>query len=122
RLSLSLSALAALRGRVVISAAAMERPLLRLSRSGSVLNLPASPGGGRMMRAIDAARGIVGENPTKPDIAALPSDAFGTVEFTEGRIVILNGDESDAVTSLSGRVTWPSLNRTARVAATGIWR
>lgn len=122
RLEVSLSALAALRGHVVISAVSMRRPLLRLTVAGSVLDLPASPGGGRMTRAVDAARAIVSANPTNPDLAALPSDAFGTVEFTEGRVAVINGNADDGITSLSGKIVWPAVNRAGRVTATGIWR
>jgi AsmA protein len=55
RLEVSLSALAALRGNVVMSGVSMYRPLLRLTTPGSVIDLPASPGGGRMVRAVEAA-------------------------------------------------------------------
>ncbi|RIK83940.1 MAG: AsmA family protein [Hyphomicrobiales bacterium] len=119
RLEVSLSPLAALRGNVVLSGMSMHRPLLRLSTSGSVLDLPASPGGGRMMRAVETARKVVADNPASPDAGALPDIAFGTVEFFDGRIVDAEGD---VVTSLRGRVVWPSLNRGARLVATGIWR
>ena len=119
RLEVSLSPLAALRGNVVLSGMSMHRPLLRLSTSSSVLDLPASPGGGRMMRAVEAARKVVADNPSSPDTGALPDIAFGTVEFFDGRIVDAEGD---VVTSLRGRLAWPSLNRGARLSATAIWR
>lgn len=119
RLEVTLSPLAALRGNVVLSGMSMHRPLLRLSTSGSVLDLPASPGGGRMMRAVEAARRVVAENPASPDAGALPDIAFGTVEFFDGRVADAGGD---IVTSLRGRIVWPSLNRNARLVATGIWR
>lgn len=122
RLEVSLSAVAALRGNVVMSAVAMHRPLLRLTVEGSVLDLPASPGGGRMVRAVDTAKAVVAANPTAPDTAALPSDAFGTVEFTEGRIAVINGNAEDGLTSLNGRIVWPAFNRGGRLTATGIWR
>lgn len=122
RLEVTLSPLPALSGRVVISSIAMHRPLLRLTVHSSVLDLPASPGGGRMMRAIETARSAVNSNPTSPDTSMLPSDSFGSVEFTEGRIVVVGEDASEGVTSLNGRVSWPSLNRTGSISATGIWR
>lgn len=122
RLEVSLSAVAALRGNVVMSAVAMHRPLMRLTVEGSVLDLPASPGGGRMVRAVDMAKALVTANPTAPNTAALPSDAFGTVEFTEGRIAVINGNAEDGITSLNGRIVWPAFNRGGRLTATGIWR
>lgn len=118
RLEVSLSLLAALRGDVVLSGMSMHRPLLRLAGSGSVLELPALPGGGRMMRAVEVARDVVAENPVSPDTSALPAIDFGTVEFFDGRIA---GADGDIVTSLRGQVAWPSLNRTARLSANGIW-
>lgn len=122
RLETSLSALAALRGEVVISAVSMHRPQLRLAKSEAGVELPASPGGGRMMRAIETARDVVAGNPVNPDRAALPPDAFGVVEFSDGRITVLGSEEGDAVTSLNGRLSWPALDRGARLNATGIWR
>ncbi|MEO3386439.1 AsmA-like C-terminal region-containing protein [Mesorhizobium sp. CAU 1741] len=122
RLEVSLSALAALSGNVVMSAVSMHRPLLRLTVEGSVLDLPASPGGGRMTRAVDMAKAVVANNPTAPDTAALPSDAFGTVEFTEGRVALINGNADDGLSSLNGRIVWPAFNRSGRISATGIWR
>lgn len=119
RLEVSLSPLAALRGHVVLSAMSMHRPLLRLSNSGSVLAMPASPGGGRMMRAVETARGVVADNPASPDTGALPDIEFGTVEFFDGRVA---DEDGDIVTSLRGRVVWPSLNRTVRLVANGVWR
>ena len=120
-LLVSMSALAALRGNVVLSSVSMQRPVLRLTRPGSVVDLPASPGGGRMVRAVDAARAIVGKNPASPDTSALPSDAFGTVVFTDGRGVSDDEDVS-ILSSVNGKIAWPSLNRAATLTATGIWR
>lgn len=121
-LRVSMSALAALRGHVVLSGVSMQRPVLRLTKPGSVVDLPASPGGGRMVQAVDAARSIVGTNPSNPDTSALPSDAFGTVEFTDGRVIAVLHDGAPIVSSLTGKITWPSLNRPASLTATGIWR
>lgn len=122
RLDVTLSLFAALRGNVSISSMAMHRPLLRLTVRGSVLDLPASPGGGRMTRAISSVRAIIGNDQALSDLSMLPSDDFGTVEFSEGRIALVNGDTSEGITSLNGRVVWPSLNRPGRLTATGIWR
>lgn len=122
RLDASLSALSALRGEVVISAITLHRPLLRLRRSDDTLELPASPGAGRMMQALRAADALVAENQSSADRSALPSDSFGSVEFIDGRISIQGLQEDEAVTALNGRLNWPALNRGARLNATGIWR
>lgn len=119
QVEVALSPLAALRGNIVFSGMSVHRPLLRLSVPGPVVDLPSSPGGGRMLRAVEAARAVVAENPAKPDTNALPDTPFGTVEFFDGRVADAEGD---LVTSLRGRIVWPSLNRSARVVATGIWR
>ncbi len=119
RLEIALSPVAALRGNIVFSGMTVHRPLLQLSVPGPVVDLPASPGGGRMIRAVDAAREVVARNPASPDAGALPDIAFGTVEFLDGRIADAGGD---VVSSMRGRIVWPSLNRSARVVATGIWR
>ncbi|WP_246666199.1 AsmA-like C-terminal region-containing protein [Aquamicrobium sp. LC103] len=124
RVDVELSALAALRGNVVFSSLSISQPLLRLTRPGSVIDLPASPGGGRMMHAVETARAVIANNPGSPDLGALPSNAFGTVEFKEGRIVLDRGrgGEQNLVTGLAGRISWPALNRQATLSASGIWR
>lgn len=119
RLEVSLSPVAALRGEVVLSGMSVYQPLIRLSATMGGIDLPASPGGGRMLRAVDAARKLVAENPASPDAGALPDIAFGAVEFFDGRIV---DKGADIVTGLRGRIAWPSLNRPARLVANGVWR
>ena len=118
RMEVSLSALAALRGNAVFSAVSLHRPLLRLDGDGA-FGLSPSRGGGRLSRAIVNARSAVAANSDK---AALPSDSFGTIDFFDGRITSADRGENDMVTSLSGRIAWPALNRPASLAASGIWR
>lgn len=122
RMEVSLSAVAALRGDIVFAGAVMHSPVLRLAHDGVRFELPGSPSGGRMSEAIAAARAIVATNPASPDRGALPSDIFGTVEFLDGRISFVGGDEGDVVSGLRGKIVWPSLNRGASLTATGIWR
>ena len=122
RVEVDLSALAALRGDGGFSAARLIRPTIRAEPGGSGLLLPAAPSGGRIARAIDAARAVVQAKPADPDLSRLPADEFGTVEFRDGRIVTLvNGAETDAVTSLTGQASWAALNAAATLTATGIW-
>lgn len=122
RVEIDLSALAALRGDVVFSATRLIRPTLRVDTAANGLLLPAAPTGGRIARAIDNARAVVQAAPTDPDISKLPADAFGMVEFRDGRIVTLvNGAETDVVTSLTGQASWPALNAGGTLSATGIW-
>lgn len=122
RVEIELSALAALIGNVVFSDVRLIRPTLRVVPTGPFY-LPVSPGGGRIARSVDAARTVVAANPASPDLGALPSDPFGEVEFSDGRIVIArNGEDVEIVTSLSGNVDWSSVNRAGKLSATGIWR
>lgn len=123
QVEIDLSAWAALRGDIKFSSMRLTRPLLRLARSGPVIDLPASPAGGRMVQAVETARALVAANPASPDLAGLPDHPFGQIEFSEGRVVAVDGEGThDVVTSLSGRLGWPALNRPANLAATGIWR
>lgn len=118
-----LSAWAALRGDIVFSAMRLTRPVLRLAQPGDLLDLPTSPGGGRMVHAIETTRTMIAANPAEPAIANLPSEPFGTIEFREGRINAVNGaGEESLVTSISGRIQWPALDRPASLNATAIWQ
>lgn len=120
---IELAALAALRGDIVFKEISLVRPLMRLSEPGQVLDMPPTPGGGTIYQAVESARIVVSDNPEQPDVAALPSDPFGTVEFSEGRIMRSGrAGDTEAVTSIGGRLTWPSVNRPATLSATGIWR
>ncbi len=122
RVEIELSAMAALVGNVVFSDVRLVRPTLRVVPVGPVY-LPTWPGGGRIARAVEAARAVVAADPTKPNLGRLPADPFGTIEFNDGRIVVAAGDEDrEVVTSLSGRVDWPSVNGAGKLNATGIWR
>lgn len=123
RVEIDLSAMAALRGDVVFSTARLVRPTLRVQRTEKGLLMPAAPSGGRIARSIEAARELVSAQPTAPDTGKLPSDSFGTVEFTGGRVVAVeDGKESEILTSLSGKANWGALNGSGQFSATGIWR
>ncbi|HEY4193357.1 MAG TPA: AsmA family protein [Mesorhizobium sp.] len=120
---IDLSAMAALRGDVVFSTARLIRPTLRLKPAEKGLLLPAIPSGGRFARSIDTARALVAADANNPDVSKLPADPFGTVEFTDGRVVALaGGKDTDVATGLNGRVNWAALNGGGQFSATGIWR
>jgi AsmA protein len=81
------------------------------------------PSGGRIARSIQLARAAVKANPASPDPAALATDPFGTIEFSDGRIVTMaGGKEAELITGIAGNVSWAALNRAASLSATGIWR
>jgi AsmA protein len=121
RVDVELSALSALAGHVVFSSARLVRPTLRVDADS--FYMPASPQSGRLLHSIETAQTIVARDPANPDVRALPGDAFGTVEFSDGRIVTAgaSGDE-ELASGIGGRLEWTTLDRSARLSATGIWR
>lgn len=122
RMELDLSAMAAIRGLVVFRDVDLIRPVFRvLSEDGRPV-LPDPPAGGQFARATDAARRIIAETPTQLDVAKLPAISFGTVTFTDGRIVVAEDDRlRDLATSITGRLDWPQLGSGGRLDASGIW-
>ena len=123
RVEIDLSAMAALRGDVVFSTARLIRPTLRVQRSEKGLFLPTMPSTGRIARAIETTRGLIAAEPTNPDISQLPADPFGTVEFSNGRVVTaIDGKDMEILTSLNGKASWAALNSAAQFSASGIWR
>ncbi|WP_315918904.1 AsmA family protein [Mesorhizobium sp. SP-1A] len=123
RVEIDLSALAALRGDVVFSTVRLIRPTIRTEPTAGGLLLPAIPTGGRIARAVDAARAVVQANPANPDTGKLPSDEFGSVEFRDGRVVTRVKDaDAEVITSLTGQASWSALNDAASLQASGIWR
>ena len=122
---LELSAIAALRGDVVISTAKLVRPILYVKPVGSNGYAPVTPKGGRIRQAIDGARAVVARYPSDPDTSELAAEAFGTPEFSDGQVMATGGTSSAAgaiVTGLGGAIEWSALNRKARLSAAGIWR
>lgn len=120
---IDLSAMAALRGDVVFSAARLIRPTLRVTRAEKGLFLPKMPSGGRIAWSIDTARGLLSAEPANPDTSKMPSDPFGSVEFKDGRVITTaEGKDIEILTSLNGKATWAALNSAGQFSATGIWR
>ncbi|TAN10366.1 MAG: AsmA family protein [Rhizobiaceae bacterium] len=122
QVDIDLSAVAALMGRAEFASARFIRPVIRVAPHG-LLYLPASPGGGRIVDAIQTASEAVSANPSKPDTSALPSHSLGTIEISDGRVVVANkGAERTVVDKLAGKIDWPALNSAASVSLTGKWR
>lgn len=123
RIQIDLSAIAAMRGEVAFTRGVLFAPVLRVGRTDGTLPLPAAPGGGRMMQAVASARALIDANPGAPDMGALPSDPLGAIEFIDGRVIHVGEEgEAEIVTGLTGRVNWPSLNRSGSLTARGNWR
>jgi AsmA protein len=123
RVVVELSAMTALRGAVAFTHMRFVRPVIRLAHPQSAERQPETPSGGRLHSALVTARRAVAADSTRPDLSQLPSDALGTVEFTDGRIMAMrDGAAVDVVSSLNGKLAWPALNRSLSVSASGIWR
>jgi AsmA protein len=120
RVEIELSALAALGGDIDFSSARFIRPTLRVEGGAPI---PAMPSTSRIARAVETAKSIVAENRAAPDTARLPADDFGTVEFSDGRIVDVSGAaETEIATGLSGKIGWETLNGRATATASGTLR
>ena len=123
RIEIDLSAIAALRGDIAFSDISVLRPVLRVRSSPDGMMLPAAPGGSRMVRAIDTARALVDANPAQPDVSLMPSDTFGTIEFADGRVLLVEVEgEREIISSITGRAAWPALNRSGTLVANAVWR
>lgn len=121
RVEIELSALAALRGNVVFSNARFVNPTLHIERIANGAYMPELPGGGRIAASIAEARAAIAGNLDEPD--DLPSDPFGTVEISGGRIALhQDGQVTDIVTGIVGKGDWPALDRAGALSASGLWR
>ncbi len=121
RVEIELSALAALRGNVVFSNARFVNPTLHIERTANGGYMPELPGGGRIAASIAQARNAIAENSAEP--GDLPSDPFGAIEITGGRIALHDhGQVTDIVTGIAGKADWPALDKAGALSATGLWR
>lgn len=123
-LEIDLSLTAALRGRVEPSRVRFVRPTLRLRRKETDYFLPPAAGG-RFSRAVTLAGELLKADPSNPDLSRLPDDEIGAIEFVDGRIVAREaGADADTVilSSLTGTLQWPAMNRELGFRASAIWR
>lgn len=118
-----LSALAALRGDVVFTRMRLVRPVAHIRNDIDVSQLPSPQSWGRLARSLQAAKSAIAASPDQPDLSTLPSDSLGEIEFVDARIMTTAGGHTfDIVSSLSGALVWPALNRQATLSARGIWK
>ncbi|KFB11105.1 AsmA family protein [Nitratireductor basaltis] len=123
RVEVELSALAALRGDVVFTRMRFIRPLVRLHGDRRGYHLPSPRDWGRLARSVEQAEQMVAQNGEAPAARALPDDPLGAIEFVDGRVIgAQSGTTQELITSLSGTLDWPALNRQASLNAKGIWR
>src|SRR5690606_18110037 len=124
QVEMDLSLLAALRGRSEPGRIRFLRPTLRLRHDDSRYFLPPAAGG-RFSRAVTLAGELLDANPADPQRSLLPGDEIGTIEFVDGRIVSRETDsdrDEVVVSSLTGRIHWPAMNREFSFRASAIWR
>lgn len=123
RVEIDLSALEALNGNVSFSDVKLVNPVIRL---GPNLREPGPEfltSSGRIAQAVENTRDLIAADPDKPDFSRFPATPFGTVEFSNGRVVrMVEGQQQDLVTRLSGKVTWPALNASGSASLRGTWR
>ncbi len=121
RIEMDLSAIAALRGEVVFTRMRLIRPVLHLAEEDGRLHLPSPRDWGRLPRSLAVARNVLSTQ-TGANGTGLPDDVFGTIEFLQGRVIVVAGEEARGlITSLSGSFDWPALNRNASLNLNGIW-
>lgn len=119
RVEVDLSALAALRGKIVFTRIYMVRPTILVAETGGLLLLPPSPESGKLAQSVEIARSLIAANPSSPDSSSLPADPFGTVEIEDGKIT--STERGEIVTGLTAKLSWSALNRPATLSASGIW-
>jgi AsmA protein len=123
RIDIELSAIAALRGEVSFTKVALLRPVLRVTNQDGAIPFPVPPRGGRMLRAIEAARIVVDDNPAQPDPSRMPSDSLGSLDFVDGRVLRVDAaGEHEILSSITGRSSWSTLDRPAVLSLKAIWR
>jgi AsmA protein len=123
RVEVELSALAALRGEVVFTRMRFIRPLVRLHGDARGFHLPSPRDWGRLARSVEQAEEAIAQTGESPTASQLPDDPLGAIEFVEGRVIgSQDGQTHELVSSLSGTLDWPALNRQASLNAKGIWR
>ncbi|MCB1417820.1 MAG: hypothetical protein KDJ74_01980 [Notoacmeibacter sp.] len=121
-LEVSLSALAAVSGRIEFTAMRLVRPVLFLDRGNGISLEAALPRSGHIGRAIARASRQM-ENATEADKHKdIPSRAIGTIDIVDGRINL--GPEEDGeikLSALNGKVVWPRMNTALSAKMSGIW-
>ncbi len=122
-IELDLSAWAAMRGEIVFSRLVLMRPLVRLHEEEEAGFLFDAPSGGRILRALNAARERLAATPDqRPPASELAGASLGLIEFREGRVIATGAQERPILTSVTGRFDWPALTSAARLDASAIWR
>jgi AsmA protein len=123
RVEIDLSALDALNGNVAFSEVKLINPVIRIGPNITEPGLEFFTSSGRIAQAVDTVRDLIANDPDTPDFSRFPATPFGTVEFSNGRVVrMISGEQQDVITRLAGKVTWSALNEGGNASIKGFWR
>jgi len=116
RIDVDLSALAALKGNAVFTAATVVRPTIVLDPGTDALDFLA--GKGRLRNAIDQARAAIAADPAK---GGVEDGEFGMIAIVDGRIVTGADTEKTLVEDLDVSIDLPRLNSGGSMSASATW-
>lgn len=120
-LTVDLLAGSALRGDLDFSAIKLAGPVFDTSAIADAVT-SGSSGFVLLKRNTEVARGLLAENPTKPDVASLPDELLGRVSISGGTILVPGfGDEADKITGVEGEMVWLAFDRPASISLSGQW-
>lgn len=121
-LSVDLIAAAALKGNMDFSAVRLDGPVVDVRAMADAV-ARGGEGFALLKRGIEAARRLIAENPSEPDIASLPSDPLGRISISNGTILLPRDDdeENDRITDVEGELVWLAFDRPASVSLQGQW-
>lgn len=124
RIEIKLSALAALKGDAVFSAAEMIRPTLRLERVENGRYRRAFTDVGRIAMAVRETREAIEAKVDATEIErGLSTRQLGVISVRDGRVVdFFDGKEEEILSGVSGWLNWSALNKAASVNLSAIWR
>jgi AsmA protein len=116
RIEVDLSAMAALAGNAVFTAARVIRPKIVIEPDTEALDLLA--GHGRLRNAVDRARAAMA---SESESETTLDDAFGTVAIVDGRIVSRADIDKAVVDDLEVQIDLPRLGGGGSLVASGKW-
>lgn len=116
RIDVDLSALAALKGNAVFTAATVVRPKFVLEPGPDALE--ALTGKGRLRSIIDQARETIAADPAK---GGVQDGDFGRIEIVDGRIVTALDADKALVDDLDATIDLPRLAGGGNMSASAVW-
>ncbi|MCB1382246.1 MAG: AsmA family protein [Notoacmeibacter sp.] len=121
-LEVSLSALAAVSGRIEFTAMRLVRPVLFLDPDTGMTLEAALPRTGHVGKAIARVSRQLSDARNKGKTKDIPGRSIGTIEIVDGRVASADKDEGKLfLSALNGKLVWPRLNAPLTLAMSGIW-